>query len=110
MTLEYFGLELNGSRRFGSDGPTVHFGAAFNELDMEFQVNALAFGFLDRTRLLADGSTVSLTAGATWAVRDKAHVGFEVFYSPLDVQRAGATSSEDDPLLNARALFRYKLR
>ena len=40
--------------------------AAAEGLDMEFQVDALTAGVLDRTLLLADGWTWSVNAGASW--------------------------------------------
>ena len=111
VTLEYVGLEWTGSYRFRRPrAPVLHLGVAVNHLDMEFQVNARTFGFLDRTRLLADGETVSATAGATWSLGQKTKAGVEVFYSPLSVERPGAESSDNDPLLHLRALLRYRLR
>lgn len=110
VTLEYTGVELNAHYRpRGSRAPVLHAGVAFNQLDMEFQVDALTFGFRDRTLQLAEGDTVSWTLGATWGLGSKTRLGLELFYSPLDIQRVGQ-EEENDPLFNLRALVRYRLR
>ncbi len=110
VTLEYTGVELNAHYRpRGSRAPVIHAGVAFNQLDMEFQVDALTFGFRDRTLQLAEGDTVSWTLGATWGLSTKTRLGLELFYSALDVQRIGQ-ETENDPLLHLRAMVRYRLR
>lgn len=110
-TLEYVGVELVGSYRWGGErAPDLHFGVGAQRLDLEFQVDALTFGFRDRTLLLADGWTYSATLGATWSLRERSRIGVELFYSPLEVDRLGQAPGENDPLFNVRALFRYRIR
>lgn len=111
VQLDYYGLELTAYRQLQSLGRARwHFGVTVQHLDLEFQVNARTFGFLDRTRQLADGETFSVSTGATWAFGEKVHGGAELFYSPLDVQRLGETSASDDGVLNLRFMLRYRLR
>lgn len=109
VTLEYFGLEVSAAYRFGDDGPSVHFGVGRQEMDLEFQVDALTFDFHDRTLQLTDGSTTSFVAGATFDLTGKVRLGVEAFYSPLDVVRRGKPQ-ENDGLLNVRALLSYRIR
>jgi len=111
VSLDYVGLEVVAGYRTASPKvPDFHFGTSVQHMDLEFQVNARTFGFLDRSLLLTDGETWAATAGATWALGRKGHLGLELFYSPLDVQRQGETSASDDGLFNLRALYRLRLR
>ena len=111
VQLDYYGLELTTSRQLQTLGRALwHLGVTVQHLDLEFQVNALTFGFLDRTRQLADGETFSVATGATWTFGEKVRAGAELFYSPLDVQRLGETSASDDGVFNLRVLLRYRLR
>lgn len=119
VTLDHRGLELNLWREVGRSGrrsgPVLHAGISVQEHDLEFQVNARTFGFIDRTLLLADGSTVSYTVGATFELAEKLKLGTELFYTPLDVRRLDLDSFElgpvqNDALLNLRLLLRYRLR
>ncbi|MEM7354964.1 MAG: hypothetical protein AAF657_29415, partial [Acidobacteriota bacterium] len=108
ITMEYTGLELVGAYKLaGPRAPTLHLGVAGNRLDMEFQVDALVFNFRDRSLLLADGDTFSITGGATWKLKRKIHLGVEAFYSPLSVQRLGQ-AEEDDSLLHLRGQLRFR--
>ena len=92
-------------------GTTVGYSSQdVQEMDLEFQVNAQTFGFLDQTLLLSDGSTWSVAAGTSFGLGQRNRLGVEIFYSPLDVLRPGATSSENDGLLNLRFLLTRKLR
>ncbi len=108
VQLDYYGLELTTSRNFGK--ALWHFGASVQQMDLEFQVNARTFGFLDRTRLVTDGTTYAVTTGLTFSLADRVRLGTEIFYSPLDVQRLGETSTSDDGVLNLRLMLRYRLR
>jgi hypothetical protein len=111
VTLDYYGAELVWSRSFaGARKPAIHLSASVQEMDLEFQVDAQTFGFLDRTLLLSDGSTWSVAAGTSFALGQQNRLGIEIFYSPLDVLRPGATASENDGLLNLRFLLTRRLR
>ncbi len=106
--LDHYGAGLVASYR-ASDRTTLHLGVAVQEMDLEFQVNALTGGVLDRTLILSDGSTWAVTAGAAFDRWKRFGVSVEAFYSPLDIERPGR-ESENDPLLNVRGMLRYKLR
>lgn len=109
--LAYTGLELVGSYAFaGGKAPRLHFGAAANYLDMELQVDALTSGLRDRTLLLADGWSWSLSGGARWGLDSRTDFAAELFYTPLDVVRPPSTASENDALFNLRLLVAYRLR
>ena len=111
ITLDYYGVELTATRESsGGRVPSLHFGVAATHLDVAFQTNALTFGFLDRTLLLADGETYSFTGGATWQLNERAGLGTELYYAPLSVLRPGDTSAGNDPMLNLRVLLRYRIR
>jgi hypothetical protein len=86
-----------------------YLGVASNYMDMEFQVNALTFGVVDQTLLLADGWTWSFNGGASWSLGGRTSLAVELFYSPLSVVRPPSTSTENDPLLNLRTMLRFDL-
>jgi len=109
-TFNYLGLGLTGGYRLsGPSEAAFNFGLYANYLDLEFQVDALTFGFRDRSHLVTDGFTYSATAGFSWAAFRKVRLAFEIFYSPLDVQRSFGAASENDPLLNIRAMVSFPL-
>lgn len=85
-------------------------GVAVNYLDLKFQVNARYSGFLDRTEQLTDGVTYALTSGLTCALTPELHLTGEIFYTWLNVVRPPATTTQNDGLLNVRALVSYQIR
>lgn len=106
-----YGFEVIGSRRFGDAGaPEVHFGAAATFLDLELQVDALTFGFRDRTLQRTDGWTYSLTAGGRWPLGARSHFTGELFYAPLSVERPPERNDENDALFNARLMVGFQVR
>ena len=109
ISMDYLGAELVTSYRPSGDGVEFHGGVSVNHLDMEFQVDARTFGFVDRSLLRADGDTVAFTLGATWKTARLGRLGGEVFYSPLDVQRRGQDVENDD-LLHLRLVWRLRVR
>ncbi len=109
VKLDSTGLELSGSVDLGGKKPNLYAAVSWNQMDVEFQVDALTFGFHDRTLLKNKGDTVTFTTGATWALRGRTSLGFEILYAPLEIQRPGK-EQETDALLNARAVFRVPLR
>ncbi|HVS64714.1 MAG TPA: hypothetical protein VMT85_14560 [Thermoanaerobaculia bacterium] len=117
VTLEHYGAELVAAVTL-NDTFRLHFGAGAVEHDLEFQIDAFTFDFQDRTLLLAAGSTVTATAGATLRVSGRLSLAAEVFYSPLDRRRRRGMPIEDpallrvidDELLNLRGMLRYRLR
>jgi hypothetical protein len=117
VTLEHLGAELVAGLALGERWH-LHFGAGAVEHDLEFQVDAYTFDFLDRTRLVTDGSTRTATLGATLRLGPKLALAAELFYSPLDRRRRRDQPFEDpalarvidDELLHLRAMVRYRLR
>ena len=108
-TLEHLGLYLGAGYRLRSwRRSELHFGGFINHFDQEFQVNAATFGVIDRTLLRSDGDTWGILAGITVPTTKRTRLGIELFYSPLEVVRPPATSSETDGLLNIRTVLRYR--
>jgi hypothetical protein len=116
VTLNYAGLGLTGGYRFPGDTQSaLHFGAFANYMDLEFQVDALTYGVRDRTTLLTDGWTYSLTAGFSWALGRPTRLAVEALYSPLAVDRVviddgegnKAVEPRNDALFNLRAMLSY---
>jgi hypothetical protein len=107
LSLNYVGLAFTGGYRVKKT--TFHWGLAANYMDMEFQVNALTDGILDRSLLLADGWTWSVNGGASWKLSQRFSLAVELFYSPLSVTRPPSTESENDPLFNLRSMLRIRL-
>lgn len=107
VTLNYVGAAFTGGYRYRKTD--FHWGLAANYMDMEFQVDALTFGLIDRSLLLADGWTWSLNGGASWFLGGRTSLAVELFYSPLSVLRPPSTSTENDPLLNLRTMLRFDL-
>ena len=107
LTLNHLGAAFTGGYQIRKT--TLHWGLAANYMDMEFQVDALTYGFVDRTLLLANGWTWSLNGGASWRLGGRTSFSVEVFYSPLSVLRPPSTSAENDGLLNLRSMLRFEL-
>ena len=107
LTLNYVGAAFTGGYRYRRTD--FHWGLAANYMDMEFQVDAVTFGFIDRSLLLADGWTWSLNGGASWSLGGRTSLAVELFYSPLSVVRPPSTTTKNDPLLNLRTMFRINL-
>ena len=110
-TLRYGGLELSGAYRIAqAGGLTPYLAVAGNFLDTRFQVDARTFGLHDRSRREAGTWTFSASAGVTYPFTERLSLSVGLFYSPLWVTRPPATSSQNDPLFNARAMLTYRLR
>ncbi len=111
MTIRTGSLEISAAFPGGSQGrfePYVALAGHF--MDLEFQVDARYAGIVDKTRLLTDGVTASLTAGLRASLSDRLDLTGELFYTRLDVVRPPATSSRAEDLLNFRTLISYRLR
>ncbi len=110
VTLDYWGAQLVSHHRLQAGaGPVLHFGVSWHRMDLDFQVEALTFGFLDRSLLRAEGDTWALTAGARWDLGERSTLAVEGFYSDLDVERPGR-DRESDPFWNLRIGFGYRIR
>ena len=86
-------------------------GVAVNYMDLEFHVNALyANGLVeDHNIQLTSGTTVSASAGLTYAAGDRWRITGEVFYSWLSIVRPPSTTSENDGFLNGRFFVSYRV-
>lgn len=109
VDLSYYGVELTAERDGGGDW-VPYAGVGISELDMEFQVDAFYNDLHDLSLLTASGSQWHGVAGLRWEGLERAAVGLEVFYSPLEVERVEGAGSETDELLNVRALVSYRVR
>ena len=104
------GLELvtglDGRSRF-----KPYVGLLASYMDLEFQIDALYTNgnTEDHTLQLTDGTTLSATAGLTYAAGDRWRVTAEVFYAWLSIVRPPATSSANEPHLNGRVLVSYRV-
>jgi hypothetical protein len=105
LALNHASLAFTGGYRV--KGTTFHWGLAATYMDMEFQVDAVTYGLIDRTLLLADGWTWSVNGGASWQLTRRISLAGELYYSPLSVRRPPSTSTENDPLFNIRSMLRY---
>lgn len=111
VTMDSWGADLVwGLEARSPKAPSWHLAVGWSQLDLAFQVDALTFGFRDRTRLETNGDIVHFAAGASWTLGERLGITSELFYTPLDVQRIGQSSPEDDPLLHLRVLGRWRLR
>ena len=107
LSLNYAGLAFTGG--YLVKKTMFHWGLAANYMDMEFQVDALTDGILDRSLLLASGWTWSINGGASWKLSQRFSIAAELFYSPLSVMRPPSTTTENDPLINLRTMLRIRL-
>lgn len=87
-----------------------HAAVAVNYLSTQFQVNALTFGYLDHTHLVAHGVTAAISGGVSLPLTGRLQAAADVFYTPLSVQRAAGSPVQNDGLFNVRALIAYRLR
>jgi hypothetical protein len=110
-TLRYAGGEVSVayvSARSSRFSPHAAVGVAY--MDVGFQVDALTFGFIDHTRYLSHGVTVSGSGGLTSRLTSRLSLGVDVFYTPLRVRRGAGAPVQNDGLFNIRALMTYRLR
>jgi opacity protein-like surface antigen len=110
VTLRYGAAELDVARRSARWRTlTPHVTIGVNGIDSHFQVDAHTYGFVDRTRLYASGTTWSTSAGASVAVSPRLVFAADVFYTPLMVQRQTGVRNNDG-LFNVRGLLSYRIR
>ena len=102
------GLEVTNRFRIGRAAPYVSLLA--NYFDTDFQVDARYSNIVDRTVLRTDGWTWGGTAGLSWQASERARLGLEAFYSPLEVVRGPGATTETDALFHVRALLTYRVR
>lgn len=106
--MQTLGLELSAAWQLGrSDRWEPFVAISVNRMNLEFQVNAVYEGTEDHGKLDTDGQTVYLVAGLGYDFSNHWRLAGEAFYTPLDVVRPPATSTQNDELLNLRAQLRY---
>lgn len=107
----YLGLEVSAAWRLEQLGGLTPWAAvAGNYLDTEAQVNALTYGFRDRSLLTSETWTFSASAGAGYPLSERMTFSLGLFYTPLSVERPTATSRHNDALFNVRALVSYRFQ
>jgi opacity protein-like surface antigen len=86
-------------------------GIGLSYMDLEFHVNAdYSDGRVeDHTVQLTSGTTLSATAGLTFAATKRLRVTGELFYSWLSVARPPSTTSANEGFLNGRVLVSYRV-
>jgi opacity protein-like surface antigen len=104
------GVELEA----GYDGRSrlkPYVGIGLNYMDLEFHIDALySDGRVeDHTVQTTSGTTVSATAGLTFAASARFRVTAELFYSWLSIARPPSTTSANEGLLNARVYASYRI-
>lgn len=111
MSIDLYGAALGLAFPLGRDGGVEPFvTVATNEIDSEFQVDALYFNLLDRTLLVTEGSTVSWTVGVDWRLAPGWRLVSEVFYTSLDIVPTFGARRESRDLVNGRLLVAYRMR
>lgn len=105
------GIELQA----GYDGASrfkPYLGLGLNYMDLEFQVDALYAGGAveDHNLQLTSGTTLSATAGVSFAASRHWRITGELFYSWLSIVRPPATSSANEGFFNARLFVGYRIR
>ena len=110
-TLRYVGGEVRVALRVLTwNGITPHVAAGVNVVDAKYQLNAPAFGKIDRTLLTTSGVTPSTSAGIGYAVNDRIALAVDGYYAPMTVRRTATAAQTIDSLVNARALLIYRWR
>ena len=106
-TQQYLGLELGIATEIGETAEP-YLTVAGNRFSTRFETNALTAGTVDRSTFETSGYTFHATAGVSVRLNSRVRVVGEAFYTPLDVVRFGAPSSENDGLLNGRGMIEFR--
>lgn len=107
MTLRDRFVELGLSRDVGAI--ELHATLGYHQLDLDFQVDALTFGFRDRTLLRADLDAWSFAVGASGELRPGTSLSAELATTPLDVHRLSQERSGREWTTTARVLLRQRI-
>jgi hypothetical protein len=107
VELNAYGAEVTFGRT--TPGPQWHATAGVLRMEPEVQVDALTFGFRDRSRLTSRDNQPYFAVGgghegSRWSVRA------ELLYVPLRVRRMPEAKVDTDPLLSLRVQLSYLLR
>ncbi len=109
ITLNYVGGALVGGFALPEEiGGDLHFGVYATYMDLEFQVDAVTYGFQDRTKMVTDGWVYAFTAGYSRDISEDCRLALEAFYAPLDVDRSADSNADADDLFNVRAMLSYR--
>lgn len=106
LQANYYGLEATFAHMGGAW--TWHATGGLVRMENEVQVDALTYGFRDRSRLVSRDDVPYLAAGLGYDLSPSWHVGAEVLYVPLMVLRDPNGSSDNDPLLSFRLQLAYR--
>jgi hypothetical protein len=105
LSMNYYGLEATAALETGAW--TWHASGGVVRMENQVQVDAVRYGFQDRTRLVANDDVPMLAAGVGRSFGGGWHAAAEVLYVPLTVLRDAAASADSDPLLSFRLQLRY---
>jgi hypothetical protein len=108
--LRYLGGEASVAYQPDGSRLSPHAAVGLSYMDVGFQVDALTFGFVDRTSYLSHGTVFSASGGVNYRVSSRFTLGVDAFYAPLWVRRAPGQPLQNDGLFNVRALLSYRLR
>ena len=106
IRLNYYGLDLTPSWSRGEWHWHASIGVVRTE--PEVQVDALTFGFRDRSQLLARDVVPYLAAGFNLRFRVNWYVGAELLHVPLTVRREEGGPEEFDSLTSLRLRVGYR--
>ena len=105
MELDYYGFEVDASR--SSAAWRWHVGGVLVRTELEVQVDALTYGYRDRTRLTANATRHGFTLGFRRALGSGWSLAGEVLHVPLPVRRNPLQSVGNDPFTGLRLQLAY---
>jgi hypothetical protein len=104
--LHYYGVDMTPAWTRGAW--QWHATAGLVRTEPEVQVDALTFGFRDRSQLLARDVVPYLAAGFNLRLREHWYAGVELLYVPLTVRREEGAPAERDSLTSLRVRLGYR--
>lgn len=107
LQLDLYGVEFAASRVVGAW--RWHAGAGYVRTELEVQVDALTFGFRDRTRLTANAGRHYLVLGVSRTLGWSGTLTAELLHEPLPVRRPGDASAQDDAFTGLRLAWAISL-
>lgn len=108
VRLNYYGLDVTPAWSRGAWQWHASLGVVRTE--PEVQVDALTFGFRDRSQLLLRDVVPYLAVGFNVELREGWYAGAELLHVPLSLQREEGASTEHDPLTSLRVRVGYRAR
>ena len=107
LQLDLYGIEVAASRAVGAW--RWHAGVGAVRTELEVQVDAVTFGFRDRTRLTANAGRHYLVLGVGRTFGRAGTLTAELLHEPLPVRRPDDTSAHDDAFTGLRLAWRIAL-